>query len=109
LCRSRSLLESCARQLCTQWWFVSIKPSGDTKEAVQPESRTVARRTFSSHCGVISTPCFCFIAEAGKLSTVHMPSSAAASTGSAAMSEMKKRGRLRVMAPGPVVIVKCGM
>ncbi len=27
---------------CTQWWLVTIRPSGDTNDAVQPPSDTTA-------------------------------------------------------------------
>ena len=45
-----------ARQDSTQWWLVRIKPSGETKDAVQFVSRIVDRRTWSSQAGVISAP-----------------------------------------------------
>ena len=39
LLRGRVVLE---RRPCTQWWFVAIRPSGETNEAVQPPSETIA-------------------------------------------------------------------
>ncbi len=79
--RSWPGFDNCARHDSTQWWLVSIRPSGETNDAVQPDSRTVDWRTWSSQAGVMSTPNFLFTADAGKLSKVHMPSSARVATG----------------------------
>ncbi len=87
-------------QAATQWWLVSARPSGETNDAVQPGSRTVERRTRSSHCGVMSTPSDWRTAAAGKLSKVHMPSSAAASMGRAAQSARSRRAGGSVMSAG---------
>ena len=74
--RLLSLDDSSARQDSTQWWLVSIRPAGETNDAVQLVSRIVDSRTWSSQAGVISTPyCRCTAVE-GKLSNVHIPSSA---------------------------------
>src|SRR6478609_7042044 len=62
-----------------QWWLVSTRPSGDTKEAEQPvDSPTAACCTRSSQAWSMVTPYFAFTAAAGKLSKVHKPSSARA-------------------------------
>ncbi len=53
-----------------------MSPFGDTNDAVQPDSRTVERRTRSSHSGVTLTPYFFVMSCVGGLSKVHMPSSA---------------------------------
>ena len=74
--RLLSLDDNSARQGSTQWWLVRIRPSGETNEAVQFVSRIVDSRTRSSQAGVISAPYCRFIALAGKLSNVHIPSSA---------------------------------
>ncbi len=63
-----------------QWWLVITSPWGDTMLAEQPwASRTEAARTFSNQLASGSKPYFAFTAATGKLSKVHMPSSAWAS------------------------------
>src|SRR5262249_35845589 len=76
--RLLSLVECSSRQPHEQWKFVRMSPLGETNEAVQLESRTVASRTRSSHWGVRLTPYFCWMSLVGGLSNVHMPSSACA-------------------------------
>jgi hypothetical protein len=49
-------LDSSATHAAAQWWFVRIRPSGETNEAVQFDNRIVAWRTRSSHAGVMSAP-----------------------------------------------------
>src|ERR1700722_11268643 len=55
-----------------------MRPSGETKEAVQLVSRSGDSLTWSSHAGVILAPKFCRTAVEGKLSKVHIPSLAVA-------------------------------
>ncbi|MNE35903.1 hypothetical protein D3C80_1296910 [compost metagenome] len=62
----------------TQWWLVRIRPSPETKEAEQPCRRTAALRTRSSHDWSMRVPYLSFTVWIGKLSNVHMPSSARA-------------------------------
>src|SRR5258708_8455921 len=54
--RLLSLDESSARQDSTQWWLVSIRPWGETNEAVQFVSRIVDSRTWSSQARGSSPP-----------------------------------------------------
>ena len=62
----------------TQWWLVRIRPSPDTNDAEQPCRRTAAFRTRSSHDWSMRVPYLSFTVWMGKLSKVHMPSSARA-------------------------------
>ena len=80
-----------------QWWFVIIKPSAETKTAVQPEMRAVARRTLSSHCGVTETPYFALTLAAGKLSKVYIPSSAKAGADARAVARQSDMAHARVL------------
>ena len=51
------------------WWFVIMRPSGETKEPEPPSmKRTEARRTLSSHSFVGSKPYFAFSCASGGLS-----------------------------------------
>ncbi|MNE21789.1 hypothetical protein D3C80_1149660 [compost metagenome] len=62
----------------TQWWLVRIRPSPETKEAEQPRRRTAALRTRSSQAWSMRVPYLSLTVWIGKLSKVHMPSSARA-------------------------------
>ncbi|MNT39952.1 hypothetical protein D3C72_1762380 [compost metagenome] len=62
----------------TQWWLVRIRPSPETNEAEQPCRRTAALRTPSSHDWSMRVPYLSLTVWIGKLSKVHMPSSASA-------------------------------
>src|SRR5512141_2301360 len=63
----------------TQWWFVSTSPCGETKLPEQPPARrTDASRTCSSHFASGANPYFALTLSLGKLSNVHIPSSAPA-------------------------------
>src|SRR5436309_2066906 len=66
------------------WWLVIIRPSGETKEPEPPSlKRTEASRTRSSHSLPGAKPYFSLSSFNGRLSKVHMPSSAAARAGRA--------------------------
>jgi hypothetical protein len=55
-----------------------MRPVGEIKDALQFVKRTVESRTWFSHDGVMSTPYAFLTVWAGKLSNVHIPSSASA-------------------------------
>ena len=81
----------------TQWWLVRIRPSPETNEAEQPCRRTAALRTRSSHDWSMRVPYLSLTVWIGKLSNVHMPSSARADVAGAltrivAMPEGGQRG-----------------
>src|SRR5258708_6796211 len=62
-----------------QWWLVITSPSGETKLPEQPPaSRTDESRASSSHCESGAKPYFWATFFEGKLSYVHIPSSARA-------------------------------
>src|SRR4051812_38453954 len=70
-------------QLCAQWWLVITNPSGETKLPEQPPaSRTELSCASESHCASGAKPYFCCTFFEGKLSYVHMPSSARADAAS---------------------------
>src|SRR3954471_17934598 len=70
-------------QLWAQWWLVITRPSGETKLPEQPPaSRTELSCASESHCASGEKPYFCCTFFEGKLSYVHMPSSARAETAS---------------------------
>src|SRR5712691_10368555 len=72
-------------QLCAQWWLVITNPSGETNEPEQPPaSRTEESCASESHFPSGPKPYFFATFALGKLSNVHMPSSARAASGSAA-------------------------
>src|SRR5579862_2915893 len=79
-------VESDLTQSSTQWWLVSTSPPGDTNDAEQFDERSDARCTWSSQARLGLKPCACATFADGKLSKVHMPSSARALFGSAAAS-----------------------
>ena len=75
-------------QLCAQWWLVITRPSGDTNDPEQPPaSRTEESCASPSHFASGLKPYFFATFALGKLSNVHMPSSACAARGSAAASK----------------------
>src|SRR5712664_4073069 len=77
--KSFSLVESCSMQEWAQWWLVITSPSGETKLPEQPPaSRTEESWASRSHCASGAKPYFCRTLAEGKLSRVHMPSSARA-------------------------------
>src|SRR5438046_10078167 len=77
--KSLSAVESCWTQEFTQWWFVSTRPAGDTKEAEQPPAiRTAACCAWSTHSRAGARPYLSFNCALGRLSGVHIPSTAIA-------------------------------
>src|SRR5438876_4839151 len=75
-------------QLCAQWWLVITRPSGDTNDPEQPPaSRTEESCASPSHFDSGLKPYFFATFALGKLSNVHMPSSASAARGTAAASK----------------------
>src|SRR5438045_9775651 len=72
-------------QLCAQWWLVITRPSGETNEPEQPPaSRTEESCASFSHFASGLKPYFFATFALGKLSNVHIPSSACAARGNAA-------------------------
>src|SRR5207248_6261975 len=71
-------------QLCAQWWFVITRPSGDTNDPEHPPARRTEESCASaSHFESGANPYFFATLALGKLSYVHIPSSARAAMGSA--------------------------
>src|SRR5439155_23539903 len=69
---------------CEQWWLVITRPSGETKLPEHPPaSRTEASRASCSHSASGENPYFWRTFFAGKLSSVHIPSSACAANAKA--------------------------
>src|SRR5713226_4991799 len=86
-------------QLCAQWWLVITSPSGETNEPEQPPaSRTEESCASESHFASGLKPCFFGTFALGKLSNVHIPSSARAASGSAAARQ--KAANRFMSAPG---------
>src|SRR6267154_879741 len=72
-------------QLWAQWWLVITRPSGETNEPEQPPaSRTEESCASVSHFASGLNPYFFATFALGKLSNVHMPSSACAASNKAA-------------------------
>src|SRR5262249_21094924 len=60
-----------------QWWLVITSPSGETKLPEHPSARrTLDRRTWSSQAWSGENPCVFWTRALGKVSKVHIPSSA---------------------------------
>ncbi len=79
--RFRSGVELNCRPPVTQWWFVTIRPSGDTKDAVQPPRDTMAPigwpvRSANDFGSPVNPRARSFAASAGICWGIHMPSSA---------------------------------
>ena len=75
-----------------QWWLVITSPLSETMLPEQPPPRrTEERRTWSSHSLSGPNPYFCFTFPEGKLSKVHIPSSARAMPAHAARRPMAIR------------------
>src|SRR5438874_1703317 len=71
-------------QLCAQWWFVITRPSGDTNDPEHPPaSRTEESCASASHFESGENSYFFATLALGKLSYVHIPSSARPARGSA--------------------------
>ena len=67
---------------CAQWWFVRTRPFSETKLAEQPPARRADEsRAFSSQASLGRNPYFFSTLSLGNASYVHMPSSAAATSG----------------------------
>mmetsp|Transcript_6205 Transcript_6205/g.25083 ORF Transcript_6205/g.25083 Transcript_6205/m.25083 type:complete len:358 (+) Transcript_6205:2806-3879(+) len=80
LTRSASGVDTCSTHPTAQWWLVSTRPSGDTKEAEQPPAiRAEPRITRWNQAGSRSTPSSALSLASGGLSRVHMPSADQAS------------------------------
>ena len=76
-----------------QWWFVTMSPSGDTNEALQPPSEITAPIgspvRSAKRCASIFSPSFCSSgASCGICCGIHIPS--AATSGVAARESNKK-------------------
>ena len=81
-------------QLCAQWWLVITNPSGETNEPEQPPaSRTEESCASESHFGSGLKPYFFATLALGKLSNVHMPSSARAAARGRAAARQKAASR----------------
>src|SRR4051794_24729163 len=76
--KSRSRVDSCWTQEAAQWWLVATRPSGETKLAEQPRNRTAERIRCRSHSSLAEKPWAALTLALGKLSKVHIPSSAPA-------------------------------
>src|SRR5438128_4492993 len=75
-------------QLCAQWWLVITRPSGDTNDPEQPPASLTEESCASpSHFDSGLKPYFFATFALGKLSNVHLPSSASAARGTAAASK----------------------
>src|SRR5256885_2905659 len=89
--KSRLGVDSCCTQAAAQWWLVATSPSGETKLAEQPRSRTAERITWCNHSSVTATPWAARRRALGKLSKVHIPSSPFARQGSSVASATLRR------------------
>ena len=77
-------------QSSTQWWFVMTRPCGEMNDAEQPPAmRNDEARTWSSHACEGAKPYFVPTVFDGKLSNVHMPSSARNISGPARQATSK--------------------
>ena len=80
----------------TQWWFVAMRPSGETKDALQPPSDTIApigwpvssAKRFASPSKPSSARRG---ARSGSCCGIHMPSPARAGAASASVSRAARR------------------
>jgi hypothetical protein len=78
--------------------LVNTRPSGEANEPVQPPSRrAIERCRRPSHASSMSTPYFCFTVAFGKLSNVHMPSSASAAEAKPISNSREKRDMVRIL------------
>ena len=109
--RFRCGVELYWRAPVAQWWFVAIRPSGETNEAVQPPSDTIApigcpvrsAKAEGSPWKPLSRSC---AARSGICWGIHMPSSAARGTAiaKAASTASIRRGFFKaclLLAHGP--------
>src|SRR5689334_21503408 len=91
-------------QLWAQWWFVITSPSGETNEPEHPPaSRTEESCASFSHFASGANRYFWATFALGKLSNVHMPSSARAERGTAAA---RQTAASRFMS-APEVVQRC--
>src|ERR1043165_5480024 len=89
-------VDSCCTHPAPTWWFVKVRPFGETKEPEPMLNRTDDRRTWSSHCWLGSNPYFAFTRAFGKALNSHMPSSAAATPASMSAEVISSTARFNM-------------